>query len=678
MAPVPRCPITCIPSAFVPLDSLPLTPHGKLDRTAPLPAPGLPESESDNEHVAPRNAVEATIAQVWSSVLGRERVGATDHFFDLGGHSLLATQVVSRLRDALGFEIPLRLLFEGRRSSPTWPSASGRLRYRDSSRLPRFRPSSREGDLPLSYAQESLWYLEQLAPGRPTFNVTAAVRVSGPLDVAALQRGLDEVACRHEALRTTFLGREGRPIQVIASSLSVPIIIRDMTGERDPALEAERVAAEEIRLPFDLERGPLIRVTLFGLSEADHAVLLTMHHIITDGWSFGVAAAELATLYDAYRLGLPSPLPEPTLQYADYAVWQREWLSGPARERLLSYWRSQLADLRPLELPTDRPHPAVRSGRGASRSFSLPSGLSSSPLEALGRREETTLFMTLLAAFQVLLHRTSGQTSFAVGSPIANRNRVEIEGMIGYFVNMLALRADLAGDPTFRELLGRVRETSLGAYQHQDLPLEVLVADLQPERDPSRTPLFQVMFVLQNNRMPEVPLGDLTLDTFGDIAETGTAKFDLTLAMTDTPDGLAGSIEYSTDLFDPETIEGLIDRFRTLLADVTSDPDCPVSRLCVATGGDLDRINEWNATETLVPAGGYLHHLFESQVCRSPDAIAAEFGGQAALLSRTGRSARIALRLPAPVARHRSAGGTGRAGPAPLARSAARRPARRA
>ncbi len=639
----PKLPGYMIPSAFLAIRALPLTEHGKVDRAALL-ALDAGEAVGRAAYVAPRDEAEEKVAGAWAAVLGVERVGALDHFFDLGGHSLLATQVASRLRDAFGVEVPVRLLFD----APTVAGLAGRLREMHGTGLvaPPVRRAARDRPPPLSFAQESLWYLDQLGPRQATFNVSAALRVVGSLDLGALRRAFDEVVRRHEALRTAFASIDGRPVQVIAPSQPVPLEVVDLSGfpPEERRAEAERQAEEETRRPFDLATGPLFRASLFRLDEGDHAVLLTMHHIITDGWSFGVAAGELAALYGAFREGRPSPLPEPAIQYADYALWQREWLRGEAKERLLDYWRRHLDGVRPLELPTDRPRPPVRSARGDLRWFSLPRGLSDS-LAELGRREGATPFMTLLAAFQLLLARSSEQETFAVGSPIANRNRAEVEGLVGYFINMLALRADLSGNPTFRELLGRVREAALGGYEHQDLPLELLVEALHPERDASRTPLFQAMFVLQNNQMPDVVPAGLTLEPFGG-SGTGTAKFDLSLAMAETPEGLVGSLEYATDLFDGSTIDRMLGRFRGLLEAVVADPDRRASDLDLATADDSRALETWNATDVPIAADHTLHGLFEAQARRTPEAEAVVHDGRSLTYRELDRKAdRLARRL---------------------------------
>jgi amino acid adenylation domain-containing protein len=614
-----------IPAAFVPLEALPLTPHGKVDRKA-LPAPEADRAGLRVEFVAPRNAAEEVLAAIWAEVLGLERVGIQDDFFELGGNSLLATQVMSRLRQALRAEVPLRALFE----APTVAALAERAGAARRRVAGPIRPVPRDGDLPLSSAQQALWFLDRLAPGRPTYNVSAAALVRGPLDVPALRRAFAEIARRHEALRTTFPVVDGRPVQVIAPESSLTLDERDLRDlpEGRRRAEAERLAAEAMRRPFDLASGPLVRAGLFRLGEREHAIVLAMHHIVTDGWSFGVAARELAALYEAFAAGRPSPLPDLPIQYADFAAWQRDWLRGEVLDGLLGYWRGQLEGVPPLELPTDRPRPAVPTSRGATRHFALPEGLSRA-IDDLGRREGATPFMALLAAFQALLHRDSGQEVFAVGSPIANRNRAETEGLIGYFINMLALRADLSGDPTFRALLGRVRETTLGAFEHQDLPLDRLVEALQPRRDPSRPPLFQVMFVLQNNPMPDVGRSDLALGPLLADVGTGTAKFDLSLAMGDAGPNYTGSIEYNADLFDDTTIDRMLGRFRALLDAAVADPDRRISELPLLPEEERELVlSEWNRTTADYPSGSCIHERFETQVERTPEAVALVAAGE--------------------------------------------------
>ncbi|HEU4754210.1 MAG TPA: condensation domain-containing protein, partial [Armatimonadota bacterium] len=502
-----------VPAAFVVLEQLPLTPAGKLDVRA-LPAPELVSVEEQS--AAPRTPVEEVLAGIWAEVLGLERVGVRDSFFQLGGHSLLAIRVVSRIREVFGVELPLRALFEG----PTVAAlvvCVEELRRAELPVLPPVVPVERTAPLPLSFAQERLWFLDRLEPGSATYNILAAWRLGGALDERALERSLGEIVRRHEALRTTFTEVDGSPVQVIAPSGAFALPVEDLSAlsgaDREAALR--RRAGDEARRAFDLSAGPLFRAALLCLGEEEHVLLLSMHHIVSDGWSMGVFFRELSALYAAYREGRESPLPELAVQYADYAVWQREQLAGEVLDRQLAYWRERLADAPALlELPTDHPRPGVQTFRGAHEPIELPLELLER-LRALGRSEGATLYMTLLSAFQVLLGRYAGSEDVVVGSPIAGRTRGEVEELIGFFVNTLVLRTDLGGDPSFREVLGRVREATLGAYEHQELPFEKLVAELQPERSLSHSPLFQVMFTLQNDGAGESALAGLEMSVAG-------------------------------------------------------------------------------------------------------------------------------------------------------------------
>ncbi|MDQ3942480.1 MAG: condensation domain-containing protein, partial [Actinomycetota bacterium] len=484
------------------------------------------------------------------------------------------------------------------------------------------------GPAPLSFAQERLWFLDQLEPGNPVYNRPAAVRLTGPLDVRALERGLSEIVRRHEILRTTFPAEAGRPVQRIAPPRPLSLTVTDLGGlpESEREAQARRLAREETRRPFELARGPLLRASLLRLGDEEHVLLLTMHHIASDGWSDAVFFRELAALYEAFSTGEPSPLAELPIQYVDYTVWQRQWLAGEVLDEQLGYWKRQLADVSALQLPTDRPRPAVQTHRGARQELMLPGPLTEA-LKDLSRREGATLFMVLLAAFQALLARYSGQEDIAVGTPIAGRNRAETEGLIGFFVNTLVLRTDLSGDPTFRELLGRVRETTLEAYAHQDLPFEKLVEELEPQRDLSRTPLFQVMFALQNVPQQDPELADLTLSRLR--VESGTAKFDLTLSMIEEAKGLKGSLEYNTDLFEAATIERMLGHFRTLLEGIMTEPERRISELPLLTEAERHQLLvEWNDTQTDYPKDQCVHVLFETQAERTPDAVAVVFEDQ--------------------------------------------------
>jgi amino acid adenylation domain-containing protein len=621
-----RLPDYMIPSAFVALGAMPLTANGKIDRRR-LPAPDSATSAAGRAYVAPRNAVEEVLAGIWAEVLGAERVGVEDNFFDLGGHSLLATQVVSRVRDAFKVELMMSSLFEAQTPATLAEVVERARREGDEEAASPIARVPRGADLPLSFAQRRLWFIDKLEPGASTYNLPYAVRLRGRLDAGALEQSLAEVVRRHESLRTTFSLGSGEPAQAVAEPVPLPLPQTDLSGlpEAEREAEAQRLAAEEAQRPFDLEAGPLMRAALLRLAEDDHVLLLTMHHIVSDGWSMGVVVREVGALYSAFSEGRESPLAELPIQYADYAAWQREHLSGATLERQLAYWRGQLTGVAALELPTDRPRPAVQTYNGAQRSFALPADLSAA-LTALNRREGVTLYMTMLAAFQALLYRYSGQEDISVGSPVAGRNRAELEGLIGFFVNTLVLRTDLGGNPTFEELLGRVREVALGAYEHQDVPFERLVEELQPERELSRNPLFQVMFEVQNATDDAVSLPGLALSPLG--VENKTAKFDLTLLVEEGGEGLSAKFEYSTDLFDASTVERMGRHFQTLLAAMIADPSARVADVPLLTADEREQLAAWNDTRQTFPLDKCFTQLFEEQAARTPGAAAAGFEGQ--------------------------------------------------
>ncbi len=618
-----RLPDYMVPAAFVLLDAFPITPNGKVDRRALL-TPRQADLESPDEFVPPRTPTEEILVGIWAQVLGIERIGVYANFFELGGHSLSATQLVSRVREAFQIELPLRSLFE----SPTVAGLAQVIEHSQRISFPPIPPTPRDRDLPLSFAQQRLWFLDQLEPSSPLYNVSGAVRLTGTLDVAAFERCLNEIVRRHETLRTAIATTDGKSRQLISPAFTLTLPVTDLSDL--PASEREakalRLATEDARHPFDLARAPLLRVKLLRLTETEHIAVFTMHHIISDGWSVGVLLGEIATLYTAFSGGEPASLPELTIQYGDYAGWEREWLREDVLEKQLAYWKQQLDGVPVLDLPTDRPRPAIQSNRGARFIFTLPADLVQS-LYASSRREGVTLFMTLLAAFQTLLHRYSGQDDIAIGTPVANRNRAEIEGLIGFFVNTLVIRGDLSNQPSFRELVRRVRETALGAYAHQDAPFEMLVDALQAERDLSRTPLFQVMFALQNAsaqawELPGLDLSPLPLDT-------GTATFDLTLIVEERKDGLVCSFEYCTDLFESATIERMAGHFQTLLTGMIAHPDQSISTLPMLTDAERHQLLvEWNDTRSDYPQEQCLHQLFEAQVDRTPGAVAAVFHGQ--------------------------------------------------
>ncbi|MFO7587676.1 MAG: amino acid adenylation domain-containing protein, partial [Gemmatimonadota bacterium] len=571
-----RLPGYMIPSAWVELEALPRTPSGKIDRRA-LPAPDERGSVKA-AYAPPSSPEEEVLASIWSSLLGVGRVGIHDDFFALGGHSLLATQVVSRVRDAFGVEVPLAALFE----NPTVAGLARQVRLRRlEGRGPEdapLTPVSREGPLPLSFAQQRLWFLDQMEPGSPAYNLPAAVRLQGPLRADVLVRSLNEIVRRHETLRTTFRALEGRAEQVVEPlrDLEVPIEdLRELPPQQRKAVVQARIS-EDAAMPFDLTEGSLLRVRLLRLEDERHVAILNMHHIVSDGWSMGIFVRELAVLYDAFLRDEQSPLPDLPIQYADFTVWQRGWLAGPVLEEQVEYWRERLRAAPPLlDLPTDRRRPAVQTFAGSEVGFDFGEELGRD-LETLFRSRGVTPFMGLLAAFQVLLHRWSGESDILVGTPIANRNRSEIEGLIGFFVNTLVMRTRLEDDPSFETLLDRVRETALGAYAHQDLPFEMLVDVLQPQRDLSHTPVFQVMFTLQNAPFTAPDLSGLRIEPLDE--ERGLAKFDLSLSIVDSG-RVSGTFEYNTDLFDRPAIEQVARRFETLLHGIVADPVRAVSRL---------------------------------------------------------------------------------------------------
>ncbi|HEX7240019.1 MAG TPA: amino acid adenylation domain-containing protein, partial [Longimicrobiaceae bacterium] len=585
-----RLPEHMVPSALVVLERLPLTAHGKTDRRA-LPAP---EQETAAAYTAPRTPTEEVLAGIWSDVLGVERVGSGDEFFELGGHSLLATRVASRVRRAFGVEMPLRALFE----APTVAALATRIDALraggEDVQAPPLVPVERDGSpLPLSFAQRRLWLVDRLEPGSAAYNIPVALRLRGRLGPAVLERSLTEIVRRHETLRTVFAVVAGEPVQVVLDAAPVALPVADLRGLPSESREAEarRLASEEATRPFDLAAGPLLRVSVVRLEEAEWAVLFTMHHVVSDGWSMGVLIREVSALHAG------EPLPALPVQYADYAVWQRAWLTGEVLESRLDFWRDELRSSPPvLELPTDRPRPQVQDARGGSVGVRLAPDVSRE-LRALSRREGATVFMTLLAAWQLLLSRYSGQEDVVVGTPVAGRTRLETEPLIGFFVNTLVLRTHLPGQASFRELLGRVRETTLGAYQHQEVPFERLVEELAPERSLAHTPLFQAMFVLQNDERGELRMGDLEVEP---LASGGgeIAKFDLTLTLTEDEQGFAGALSYRAQLWERATLERMAGHFARLVEALVTDPARPVGGAALLGAEERARVlEEWNRTE---------------------------------------------------------------------------------
>ena len=615
-----RLPEYMVPSAFVTLAEMPLTPSGKVDRKA-LPAPKWGSDQGELGYVAPRTPVEEVLSGIWQQVLRVERVGVHENFFELGGHSLLATQVISRIREAFRVELPLRVMFESQNIASLAARISDAMDSDDFKSLPLY-PISHDRELPLSFAQQRLWVLGQLDQESAVYHMATGVRLHGVLDVPAFQKTLTEIVRRHESLRTTFVAVNGRPAQLIAQPAAVEIPIVDLSTRTLTEREAEaaHISFVEARMPLDLARGPLLRATLLRLDIEEHLLLFTIHHAISDGWSMNVLAREMSALYEAFSTGRPSPLAELSIQYADFAYWQREWLSGKALEPQLAYWKKQLAGELPiLELPADRPRTAVQSFCGATyfRNFSAELV---QEIKAIGKQEDATLFITLVAAFAAMLHRYSDQNDILIGSPVAGRDRLEIEPLIGFFVNTLVLRFNLSGNPSFRELLRQSRELTLSAQTHQDLPFEMLVEALQPERSLGHSPIFQVMFTLQSGGETKLALPGLRSEPYH--VDTGTARFELTLAMVETAGGLEAYFEYNSDRFDENTVERMADHLETLLQGIIANPDKSVSELPLLTRAEQRQLTLWNHTAVEYPSQLTLNELFEAQVDRTPHATA--------------------------------------------------------
>ncbi|HEJ5503628.1 TPA: pyoverdine non-ribosomal peptide synthetase PvdD, partial [Pseudomonas aeruginosa] len=600
-----------VPAHLMLLERMPLTVNGKLDRQA-LPQPDA--SLSQQAYRAPGSELEQRIAAIWAEILGVERVGLDDNFFELGGHSLLATRVISRVRQEQQLDASLKALFE----RPVLEAfAQGLERTADAvSTIPL---ADRQQPLALSFAQERQWFLWQLEPESAAYHIPSALRLRGRLDVDALQRSFDSLVARHETLRTRFQLEGGRSYQQVQPAVSVSIE-REQFGEEGLI---ERIQAIVVQ-PFDLERGPLLRVNLLQLAEDDHVLVLVQHHIVSDGWSMQVMVEELVQLYAGYSRGLDVVLPALPIQYADYALWQRRWMEAGEKERQLAYWTGLLGGEQPvLELPFDRPRPARQSHRGAQLGFELPRELVEA-VRALAQREGASSFMLLLASFQALLYRYSGQADIRVGVPIANRNRVETERLIGFFVNTQVLKADLDGRMGFDELLAQARQRALEAQAHQDLPFEQLVEALQPERNASHNPLFQVLFNHQSeirSVTPEVQLEDLRLE--GLAWDGQTAQFDLTLDIQEDENGIWASFDYATDLFDASTVERLAGHWRNLLRGIVANPRQRLGELPLLDAPERRQtLSEWNPAQRECAVQGTLQQRFEEQARQRPQAVA--------------------------------------------------------
>ena len=616
-----RLPVYMVPSAFVTLESLPLLPSGKLDRRA-LPAPQIRRAEGGS----PRTFLEEQIAAIWSAVLRVDDIGINDDFFALGGHSLLATQVTSRIRELTGADLPVRSLFE----TPTVAGLGKRIEAIAAGRATDLQPIPRvprDQPLQLSFAQQRLWFLDQLEPDSALYSAPWALRLKGEARLDALEWALNRIVERHEIFRTVFGTEDHRPVQTIDSAFRLELPLLDLSKTADPETEMRRAALEEIRRPFNLETGPVFRASVLRVDVSDHVLLLNSHHIANDGWSLWQFAKELGDLYRAFLAGKPSPLSDLPVQYADFAAWQREWMQGEVLERQVSWWRRKLEGAPDtINFPADRPRPAKLSGRGATERLQLRPE-TAARLNELSRAEGATLFMTLLAAYQTLLFRFTAQEDVVVGAPIANRNRADIENIIGFFVNTIVMRTDLSGAPTFREVLHRVREYAFEAYTHQDVPFEKLVEVLRPERYLDRVPVFQVWFALQN--VPRTVFEFPGLELHPEPFHTGTSKFDMGLFITETPKGLSCMVEYSTDLFEPATIRRFLGNFSVLIESIVEDPDRKIGDLSILTAAEERRqLAEWNATAPPDPVTRCIHEIFEEWAERSPGNVAVTFEGE--------------------------------------------------
>jgi amino acid adenylation domain-containing protein len=643
-----RLPSHLVPAALVLLDELPRLPNGKVDRAA-LPAPDAARPDRAPSYVPPRTPTEEILAGIWAEILGMDRIGARDNFFDLGGHSLVATRVVARVREAFRIDLPVRKLFEAPTVSALAQEVDQVMRADGGVRRPPLVPVPRDRHLPLSFAQQRLWFLQQLEPESPAYSLPGALRLSGRLDRDGLERSISEIVRRHEALRTTFRTVQGEPVQIVhrAAPVRVPILdLSGIAGDREERLR-EVLTAEALR-PFDLETGPLLRLLLVQLGTDEHVLFFNLHHVISDGWSVGVLVRELTTLYGAASRGEAVTLPELPVQYADFSVWQRQWLQGEVLAAQLAYWRQRLAGApEVLSLATDKPRPIVQSYRGATLGRLVPADLAES-LRHLSRKGSVTLFTTLLAGFKGLLQRYGAGDDVVVGTNMASRDQIEIEGLIGFFVNSLVLRTELDAGSTFQELMGRVRETLLGAFAHQDLPFDRVVEELQPRRDLSVTPLFQVVFDMDpadkaaGLELPGLQLAPIAL-------ANRSSKLDLSLTVDERPEGLLIVAEHSLDLLEPATVARLLGHFENLLRAAATEPDCRVRDLAMLDDAEVRHLlyEVQGPRRPDYPLDQTLQSLFARQAASTPERIAAVRGAGRmtyAELHRRAGSLAVALR----------------------------------
>jgi len=620
---VEELPEYMLPSAFVYLDSIPLTSNGKIDRRA-LPLPDMLES-IESDFISARTPTEELLTTIWADTLNINQIGVHDNFFELGGHSLLATQVISRLRDVFSVELPLQDLFKS-------PSIAGLSELIDAVRndqqvmLPSIQKNNQKGDIPLSFAQQRLWFLNQLEPNTSLYNISTAIKVTGMLNVEVLNQSLNAIVDRHEILRTTLKTVDENPMQIISDSHPEQLKVKVISSGTNQPTDIQYLLNEEAHLPFDLSSDLMIRATLLQ-QPTEHILILVIHHIACDGWSMGVLFRELTALYHAFSTNSPTHLAELPIQYADFSCWQRQYLTKTKLQKQLIYWQEKLTDVPVLfDFPTDHPRPLIQTYRGTSQNFKI-SKDQTNQLQRLSQQSGATLFMTLLTAFVSLLGRYSNSDDVVVGSPIANRTNREIEPLIGCFINTLVLRSDISGNPSFQGLLTRVKQVALEAYDHQDIPFEQLVDALQPERNLSNNPLFQIMFILQNTPKIDFELPGLNISPFE--IKNDTAKFDLTLSVTETVQGLDGRLEYNTDIFEAATISRMIGHFQVLLDAIIAQPNLPISSLPLLTEQERQQLLvEWNPTQAEPPTKQTFLDLFQSQAEKSPHHTAFVFNQQ--------------------------------------------------
>ncbi|MFP5265686.1 MAG: amino acid adenylation domain-containing protein [Blastocatellia bacterium] len=635
-----KLPRYMVPSAIVQLDEFPLTVHGKLDRQA-LPAPDFSQNYFHDSYVPPRTAREELLVDMWAELLSVERVGIHDNYFDLGGNSLSAVQLISRVNEAFDTDIPLQVLFDN-------PTVSGLAQNMDViagaglPQAPLIQPVPREGPMPVSFFQQRIWFLDRLEPGSPAYNLPLTLRIRGRLQADALEASLNKIIAHHEVLRTTFGSIDGEPVQIIAPELTLKLASVDLQNlpEDQRPRRVEQMTLEEARFAFDLTRGPLIRAMLLRVGQEENVVLLTVHHIVFDAWSTRLLILEMIALYEGFTTGKDVDLPPLPIQYADYACWQRNWLKGEVLEQQLSYWKNRLAGYSGmLDLPTDRPRPEARSWQGAAEASAIPSELVGE-LQSFSRRHQVTLFMTLLAAFKILLHHYTGNEDIAIGAPAVNRNRVELEKAMGAFMNTLVLRTRMKSDMTSRELLAQVRETALGAYAHQELPFEMLVEALRPERNLRYTPLFQVMFSHLRTMIDDNPVSGLQVELL--FQEPEIVKFDLSFNVTETTKGIWPVISYSTELFEASTIRRMLGHYATVLKAMVSDPGQKLSEIELMQEAERHQaLAGWNQTSAAYPELACLHHLFERQVEKTPHNIAVIYGSEKLTYDELNRKANV-------------------------------------